>query len=99
MLLRALTESTGILHDAQVLQLKMYPLFYIEHARSAEVHVNLEDKEVDFYVKVKGKEPANFDAKCEELNKAVKWLLGPAWLVRVRIREKVVYRGLRGADK
>jgi len=57
MLLRGMTERTDILHEAQILQLRMWPIVLFDHARKAEIQVNFEKKEIDFRVRVKGQSP------------------------------------------
>lgn len=95
MLLKDLTRRLDMLHDAQVLQLKMWPLVLFTHARSAELAVSFENKEVDYIVKTKGKAPADLKDRFEYLNEWTKWLLGNDWLVKVKIQGKQVYRGGR----
>lgn len=96
-LLRDLTRTTGVLHDAQVLQLKLWPLVAVPHATASEFVFNWEDKEIDFRMKVKGKAPKDLQKRLESLDESVKFLLGDDYLVRVRFQGKVVYRGPRKA--
>jgi hypothetical protein len=99
LLLRSMTERTGILHEAQLLQLKMYPIAMITNSKSAEIKVDIEGKVIDFFLKLDKKKNAELEIQCERVSEAVKWLLGPDWLVRVRVRDKVIFRGPRTVGK
>jgi len=96
LLLRDLTQRMGVIHDAQQLQLKMWPIVLFTHGQKFEEHVNVKEKEVDFIIlQTKGKKPADMDKRFAALNEWTKWLLGPDWLVRVKLRDKLIYRGRR----
>lgn len=100
LLLRDVYARTGVLHEAQALQLRMWPMGVFEHAKETEARLNHTKKEIDFILKVDKKtEPSKeeMEKRCELLDKNVKWLLGEDWLVRVRVRKEVVYRGPRKA--
>jgi len=99
LLLRAMTERTGVLHEAQILQLKMYPIAMITSSKSAEIKIDIEGKSVDFQLKLDKKKNPDLEKQCEMVSDAVKWLLGPEWLVRLRVREKTIYRGARTLGK
>ncbi len=96
LLLRDLTARMGVMHDAQQLQLKMWPIALFSHAQKIEEHVNLNDKEIDYVIlKTKGKKPADMDKRFAALDEWTKWLLGDDWLVRVKLRDKLIFRGPR----
>ena len=96
LLLRDLTQRMGIIHDAQQLQLKMWPIVLFTHGQKFEERVNVEEKEVDFVIlQTKGKKPIDMDERFKALNDWTKWLLGDDWLIRVKLRDKVLYRGMR----
>lgn len=96
LLLRDLTQRMGVIHDAQQLQLKMWPIVLFTHGQKFEEHVNVEEKEVDFIIlQTKGKKPTDLDERFKALNDWTKWLLGDDWLIRVKLRDKVLYRGMR----
>ncbi len=95
MLLRNLTKTTGLLHDAQLLQLKMWSLVFSSHVSSCEMHIDQEKQQIDFHLKTKGRTPADFQERCGHLVEWVQKLLGGEWLVRIKIREKLVHRGMR----
>jgi hypothetical protein len=93
LMLKDLTKRMGVLHEAQVLQLKMWPLTLFTHAKKTEERVNLETKEIDFDIlQTKGKKPTDLKERFEALDKWTRWLLGDDWVVRVRERGKVIFR-------
>lgn len=105
LLLRDLTARMGVMHEAQQLQLKMWPIVLFTHGQKFEEKVNIQDKEVDFIIlQTKGKQPADMEKRFTALNDWTKWLLGDDWLIRVKLRDKLIYRGprkvaLRNKDK
>lgn len=97
LMLRDLTARTGALHEAQVLQLKWWPLTLFTHSKKCEAQVNVEGKEVTYViVQTKGKPPKDIKKRYEALNEWTKWLLGNEWVVRIKLREKLVFR--KGAE-
>lgn len=93
MLLKDLTERTGILHEAQILQLKMYPLVIFQNAKEVRLELDIEKKELHFVSKFKIGNPKDFKVKCEQLESYVKWLLGTNWIVRVKdTKDKQLWR-------
>jgi hypothetical protein len=98
MLLRDLTEKSGALHEAQVLQLKLWPLTVFDtYANGSEFQFSWEKHEIDFYLTTssKHKPPKDMDSRLKILDTEVKNLLGDSYLVRVRVRGKVIFRGIR----
>lgn len=83
MILKDMTRRMSVLHEAQVLQLKWYPMVIFQNATSVELTVDIEGKEIHFFVKTK---QADLKDKklCEQLDKYVKWLLGDDWFIRVK---------------
>ena len=53
--LKAMTARTGILHDAQVLQIQMWPMIAIPTALSSTAEVDTKNKKVYLYVVVNKK--------------------------------------------
>ena len=97
LLLRDMTSRLGVLHDAQVLQLRMWPLVLFSNLKKCEEHVNIEGKVVEFhFLQTKGKYPKDMKARFEAMADWTKWLLGHDWVVRVKERGKLIFR--RGAE-
>lgn len=91
MQLKALTQRTGILHDAQVLQLKMWPLV-LTHAVESEFTFKFVDKEVIFNItKTQGKKPKDLSKRLKLLSKFTKNLLGKEYAVTINFNNKRVF--------
>jgi hypothetical protein len=96
--LRELTRRTGILHELQVLQLKMWPLVFT-NATDSECEFNYETKAVVFNLKkLKGKLPANLQERLEHLTKATQQLLGDEYVVVININSKKAFHGPATSD-
>jgi hypothetical protein len=93
LLLRDMTARMGVLHEAQILQLKMWPLVLFDNIKKCEEHVNIEGKVLEFHIlQTKGKYPADKDKRFDVLIDWSKWLLGHDWLVRIKERGKLIFR-------
>ena len=88
LLLRDLTKRTGILHEVQVEQLKMWPLIAFEHATNSEFTWDNTTKNVCFSIKTEGASPKKMNERFNWLDQAVKALLGPEWAIKVKINGK-----------
>lgn len=95
MVLRGMTQTTGILHDAQIFQLKMWSMVFSPHVQSCELRIGPEKREIEFHLKTKGKAPGDFKDRCQMLVQWVQNLLGPEWLVRIKAKDKLLHRGMR----
>ena len=97
LLLRDMTARMGVIHDAQMLQLKMWPLVLFDNVKKCEEHVNIEQKVLEFHIlQTKGKYAVDREKRFEHLVDWSKWLLGHDWIVRIKERGKLLYR--RGAE-
>lgn len=97
MLLRAFTARTGILHEAQVLNLKMWPACVFSRVKSSEFTFDWENATVCFDIIFKGKRPKAIAKSCEALAHFTKTLLGPEYEVRISLNgkeEHVSYRSV-----
>lgn len=94
--LKTVTRMTGVLHELQIRQLSAWPLIMLGDVRSSEFAFSHEDKEITFNLRIQGnpKHLKNF----EQFDASVKMLLGDDFLVRVKVKDKVVYRGLRNKN-
>jgi hypothetical protein len=91
--LRALTAVTGVLHDAQLLQLRMWAGLAFSWTKW-EIRIDVESKTAIFVVEKKA-HPKNMAQLIGGLDRSVQWLLGPDWGVRVTEGNKALYEGLR----
>ncbi len=88
MSLKALTKETGVLHDAQVFQLKLWPLI-MTHATRSEFTADFDFKVLIFNItEIKGKEPTKFTKRLRLLCTYAQNLLGDEWEVTVKIKGK-----------
>jgi hypothetical protein len=88
--LRALTRITGALHEAQILQLKLWP-FVLYPKIKYELRINQDTKTIEYLMQIKGK----VEHKFEEFEEGVQWLLGPEWLLKVSVNGKSAFKGTR----
>jgi hypothetical protein len=91
MMLRGLTKTTGMLHEAQVLQLKHWPRIAIPHSTYSEFGFSHEKHVVEFRVKTKGKAPKDLKLRLGGLAESVRDLLGPEYTVRVKDGKKKLF--------
>jgi hypothetical protein len=84
-MLKAQTRMTGALHEAQVLQLKMWPMVVFDVALSTSFTWDPDEKVVAFKVDMpKGKKTLTWwKPRVEALNSWVQELLGEDWMILV----------------
>lgn len=97
-MLKETTRMTGGLHEAQCLQLKMWPLVVFE-AQTSSFTWDPDTKIVLFDVSLmkSNKKPAikAMTQRVEALNSWVQQLLGDEWIAKVKIDGKVTFTGKR----
>lgn len=106
--LKQITETTGVLHEAQLTQLKIWGPVLIAHAKDMEIGVALpwtenegtdkevyhDDRVVEFRVKsIRGKPPKNLKKRLKILDGSIKDLLGDRFVTRVTLKGKVIFEG------
>lgn len=96
--LRSLTQQTGILHEAQVHQIKLWPFAVDPTLTANEAAVDLENKAVTYQWKRPGAPPLPTDkryfARLQKLAEAVAFLLGPDWRLTVAINGVQIFPSL-----
>ncbi len=93
MALRGLTKSTGILHEAQVLNLKYWPRIALPHSIDSVCAYDAENKIVEFRMKFgKKKPPSNLKTRMQGLSRSVKDLLGPEHSIVIKDGKKVLFK-------
>jgi len=96
LVLKALTRSTGCLHEGQILQLKMWTyLLYPKVKVKYEIQIDQTLKSVKYLLSYPRKVPAGLAGKSAELEKDFHWLLGDEWLLEIVANSKRVFRGTR----
>lgn len=97
-MLKELTRTTGALHEAQVLNLKLWPLCVFDMASTSEFTWDPELKSVTFTMSMpkKAKTPklSVLKERVTILNKWVQALLGDEWMIHVKLAGKT-YNGSR----
>ncbi len=91
MLLKETTRRTQVLHEAQVLQLRMWPRVFFSKSTNSEFAVDFEKKRIVFTVTVSRKADPKLGkglatpAAATLLDECVKQLLGADWDVEVKV--------------
>ena len=96
MALRTLSRI-GVLHEAQIEQLRYWPVVVAPHATSYEVVVADNCPVIEFIFKVawwrRWFAPRDFKDRIKKLDESVKWLLGDDWCVVVRVNGAILLKG------
>lgn len=91
MTLREMTRKTGLLHDAQVFQLKMYPLA-LTNATKVSIEYDYDKKNVIFnIIETQGRAPKEIKKKLDLICQWTKTLLGEEYSVKIKTKNKVLY--------
>jgi hypothetical protein len=96
--LRGLTSATGALHDAQVLQLRMWGALAFNDVVSAggswEAAVDVLDKEITYTLKdVPKRRPSYAPSLIAALDRSIHFLLGDDWRLIIKENRKLIYKG------
>jgi hypothetical protein len=91
--LRAITNNTGAIHDAQVHQLKQWGPLALQHVEEIEIGVRMHDKPcVEFRAKgVTTEVPENFASLLAGLDRSIKYMLGDHFATRVLVDGVVIF--------
>lgn len=90
--LRALTKRLGVIHEAQMLQLRGWALAALPWDKVRPViRVGIDDHLVEFRVKSRKKKLK--PGTGQVLTDWVAWLLGPEWVTEVNLNDAQVFRG------
>ena len=83
-MLRGMTRRFNILHEAQSLQLRLWPFVVDPSLDKTEAHVDIEGKMVNFiWIGSKKKIDAKYQYRLKTLDSNVKFLLGEDWSMSV----------------
>jgi len=98
LLLRNITCRTGALHEAQVVQLKYYPLI-TTHATKASFSYNFDDKILIYnLLETKGRKPKDFKKNLKDLTTFTHNLLGEEYTVIIKLKNKIISKILGNKD-
>lgn len=92
MVLRAVTKTTEVIHEAQILQLKSWGRVAFDFMTSLEFEVDPESKFVEYRGKIKGKLPKKATRRFEAVKRSVNWLFGDEWVTRVKVGKTVIFK-------
>jgi hypothetical protein len=84
-MLREMTKRFGSLHEAQSLQLKLWPFTVDSTIANSQAKVDIEGKTVEFnWIGSKMKVDKKYQERLNALNSNVKFLLGEEWVMVVK---------------
>ena len=86
--LRALTRATGVLHEAQILQMKLWPfVLFPKHKVKYELSIDQDAKRVIYSMLLPEtpKPPKDSQKALKGLEEVLQWLLGTEWLLEVQV--------------
>lgn len=98
MVLKGLTRTTGCLHEAQITQMKLWPVFLFPKIKY-EIRIDQEKKSIEYHLTFASKAPKSLQEKLAELDRSLQWLLGLEWQLKVSVGGKSVYKGTRSIAK
>jgi hypothetical protein len=77
--LKALTVRTGIVHEAQVLQLQMWPMVVFPHAMTATADINTENRSVFFKIHTSLSALRNSKSHVKAVGFLTEWIRNILW--------------------
>lgn len=95
---RALTATTGIMHDIQIQLLKNWAALGFGAWYGWESHIDIPGKTILYKLTPEGKfkpKAGEMKACVAALERSIHWLLGPDWATNIDIKGKPHYRGSR----
>lgn len=111
MLLRALTSTTGIIHEAQITLIKNWgavAFAFVGTNWEAQIficdgeeckHTSCGDRTVTYHLTTKKKAPKDLPQYVAALDRSIHWLLGDDWRLVVKANKKQIYRGAAKKSK
>jgi hypothetical protein len=91
--LRALTATTGVVHEAQLFQITNWGAIAFGFTKWT-ANVDIETQTVIFDLEKK-KHPKTLAKFVAGLDRSIHWLFGPEWGLRVKEGTRVLYEGQR----
>lgn len=91
--LKGMTAGTGVLHEAQMLQLKTWGGLAFSGMGKWEANIDVDGKRVSYDIQSKKKIPKNLPGLIAALHRSVKWLLGDSWELEVSQGPNLLYDG------
>lgn len=92
--LKAQTKTTGILHEAQLLNLKQWGAIAFSGLGKWHADINPDTKKIVYVLpKPKKKNPKNLKFLVAALQRSVTWLLGDDWGMSIKQGTNLLYDG------
>lgn len=91
MMMREMTRRTGIMHESQMLQLKIWPRVLFQDSSKAEVSIDMVERSMYFRIAVDGSKSTAANGRksaAERLDSFVKAMMGDEWHVEVAVKGK-----------
>ncbi len=94
---RALTATTGVMHDIQVAMIKNWgAVAFIPFGKGSwTASPDPVTKTVAYKIKSKKRKPSDLPRYIASLDVSIHWLLGDDWATEVHLNGKLLYRGSR----
>jgi len=93
--LRALTNTTGALHEAQALQLRLWPFTIDSELDKAEAKVDIEGRRIKWTWEAKHssrwKPDKQYLFRLQELKKSVQLMLGDTWSFTIKMNGRTIF--------
>jgi hypothetical protein len=94
--LRAVTATTGAVHEAQKLNVTMWGAIAFDWTKW-EAGIDVKTKTVIFSLQKKAR-PKNIAQRIASLDRSIHWLFGPDWGLKVKEGETTLYDGDRAVN-
>ncbi len=96
--LKDLTDKTGVIHEAQIQNLRMWILIAVPNLRKYTLGMDLYDKRIEYTIQrsrwgrvVDFFRKENARSRYSNLQLGIRWLLGDTYTLRVMENKKVLY--------
>lgn len=93
-MLRGMTERFGSIHEAQALQLKLWPFTVDPMLVNTKAEIDMEGKRIDFYwvsSYIRSSIDKKYKKRLKELESNVKFLLGADWTMTVHLNQTLIF--------
>ena len=93
--LREMSKTTKTIHEAQAMQLRIWPRVALPHTKSSTANVDFDTKTVSFSCQrdQSEEEPEDLQERLEQLTQWTQFLLGDDWLVTIFLSNNLIHTG------
>lgn len=89
LLLRETTKTFGVLHEAQALQLRLWPHAVDPKLITAKAEISIDSNIIYWEWESKSKRISKH--RLEALDRSVKLMLGDEWVIKIRLNQKPIW--------